>query len=141
MHLSKWRHHDNIWRTSDTARGGLTGFQRWKLYFINKLTIVNSLSDASRGGSTGIQRWKLHFINKLIEHLFYHGYCNYQRNAAVIILQYTMLRHNGLWEVIHISPFDTMWRNSCIWSSKSCHLHVDFKNEMWRWPCTIHISM
>ena len=31
-------------------------------------------------------------------------------NAAVIILRYTTLRHNGLWEVIHISSFDTMWR-------------------------------
>ena len=27
---------------------------------------------------------------------FYHGYCKDQRNAAVIILRYTTLRHNGL---------------------------------------------
>ena len=26
---------------------------------------------------------------------FYHGYCKDQRNAAVIILRYTTLRHNG----------------------------------------------
>ena len=52
--------------------------------------------------------------------------CKDQRNATVIILRYTMLRHNGLWDVIHIFPFDKMWRNACIWSSKSCQLHVDF---------------
>ena len=38
---SIWRHNDNIWRTSDAARGGSTGFQRWKLYLIDKLGIVN----------------------------------------------------------------------------------------------------
>ena len=31
MHLSIWRHHDNIWCTLDAARGRSTGFQRWKL--------------------------------------------------------------------------------------------------------------
>ena len=34
---------------------------------------------------------------------------------------YTVRRHNGLWEVIHISRFDT-----CEGSSKLCQLHVDF---------------
>ena len=72
---------------------------------------------------------------------FYHGYCKDQRNAAVIILRYTTLRHNGLWDVIHISSFDTMWRNPCIWSSKSCQLHVDFTFQMWFWLCRFHISM
>ena len=41
MHLSIWRHHDKIWRTSDAARGGSTGFHRWKLYFTDKLGIMN----------------------------------------------------------------------------------------------------
>ena len=45
---------------------------------------------------------------------FYHGYCKDQRDATVIILRYTTLRHNGLWEVIHVSPFETMWGNPCI---------------------------
>ena len=61
----------------------------------------------------------------------YHGYCrDEKKNAAVIFLRYTMLRHNGLiWEVIHISPFDIMWRNPWIWSwKKSC-----------RWPCIFRI--
>ena len=35
--------------------------------------------------------------------LFYHGYCKYQRDAAVIILRYTTLRHIGLCEVVHFS--------------------------------------
>ena len=72
--------------------------------------------------------------------LFYHGYCKDQRNAAVIILRYTTLRHNGLWEMIHISSFDTMWRNPCIWSSKSCQLRVDFTFQMWCWPCIFRTS-
>ena len=42
---------------------------------------------------------------------FYHGYCKDQRIAEVIILCYSMLRHNALWEGIHVFPFDTMWRN------------------------------
>ena len=42
MHLSIWRHHDNTWRTlKDAARGGSTCFQRWKLYLIDKLGIMN----------------------------------------------------------------------------------------------------
>ena len=41
MHFIIWRHPDNIWRTSDAARSGSTGFQRWKLYFIVKLGIMN----------------------------------------------------------------------------------------------------
>ena len=41
MHLSIWRHHDNIWRTLDAARGVSTGFQQWKLYLIDKLGIMN----------------------------------------------------------------------------------------------------
>ena len=57
---------------------------------------------------------------------FYQGYCKGQRNAAVIILRYTMLCHNWLWKLIHIYPFDTIWRNSCVWRSKPCQLHVDF---------------
>ena len=44
----------------------------------------------------------------------------------VIFLRYISLRHNGFWEVIQITPFITMWRNPCIWRSKSCKLHVDF---------------
>ena len=72
---------------------------------------------------------------------FYHGYCKDHRNAAVIILRYTTLRHNGLWEVIHISSFDTMWRNPCIWSSKSCQLPVDFTSQLWCWPWIFPTSM
>ena len=41
MYLSIWRHHDNIWRTSEGARGGSTGFQGWELYFLDKLGIMN----------------------------------------------------------------------------------------------------
>ena len=52
-------------------------------------------------------------------------------------LRYSMLRHNGLWEVIHIFPFDTMGRNPCMWSSKSCHLHVDVTFQLW---CLLFIS-
>ena len=36
---------------------------------------------------------------------FYTSYC---KDAAVIILRYTTLRHNGLYEVIHISPLGTV---------------------------------
>ena len=45
--------------------------------------------------------------------LIYHGYCKDQRDAAVIILRYTTLCHNGLWEVpvIHLSLFGTWWKN------------------------------
>ena len=96
--IAIWRHHDNIWRISDAARGGSTGFQQWKMYFIDKLehlfkhNIFNYFfckhiwrhhdniwrtSDATRGGSTGFHRWKLYFIDKLgivnkylMEHLF-----------------------------------------------------------------------
>ena len=53
---------------------------------------------------------------------FYHGYCNYQRDALVIILRYTMVHH----KVIHTSPFGTMWKTLCVWNSKSCQLHEDF---------------
>ena len=55
---------------------------------------------------------------------FYHGYCKDQRNAAVITLRYFTLRHDGLWEAIHIHTFGTIWRNPCFWNSKSCQLHV-----------------
>ena len=46
MHLSIWRHHDNIWRTLNAARCGSTGlstcyFQWWKLHFIDKLRKMN----------------------------------------------------------------------------------------------------
>ena len=41
MHLSIWRPHDNIWRTSNAARGESTRFIWWKLYFIDKLGIMN----------------------------------------------------------------------------------------------------
>ena len=40
-----------------------------------------------------------------------------------------------------ISPFDTIWRNPCIWSSKLCQLHVDFTFQLWCWPCIFRISM
>ena len=40
-----------------------------------------------------------------------------------------------------ISSFDTMWRNPCIWSSKSCQLHVDFTFQRWCWPCICRLSM
>ena len=49
---------------------------------------------------------KKNIVDKYLE--FHHGFCKDQRDAAVIILRYTMLRHNGLWEVIHTSPFDIM---------------------------------
>ena len=41
MHLSMGRHHDNILRTPDAARGESTGFQKWKLYLIYRLGIMN----------------------------------------------------------------------------------------------------
>ena len=44
-------------------------------------------------------------------------------------------------KMIPIYPFGTMWRNPCIWSSKSCQLHVDFTFQMWCWPCIFRISM
>ena len=34
-----------------------------------------------------------------------------------------------------------MWRNPCIWSSKSCQLHVDFTSQLWCWPCIFRISI
>ena len=49
-----------------------------------------------------------------------------QWDAAVITLRYTTLRHSGLWEVIHTSPFGTVWKNMCVWNSKSCQFNVDF---------------
>ena len=79
--------------------------------------------------------WILMHVNNY--NVFYHGYCKYQKNAAVIIQRYTTLHHNGLWEVTHISSFDTMWRNPC----KSCQLHVDFTFQMWCWPCIFRTSM
>ena len=45
---------------------------------------------------------------------FYHGYFKNQKNAAIIILRYTTLRHTGLRELIHVSSFDTMKINLCI---------------------------
>ena len=67
------------------------------------------------------------------------------KNYTTVITKFkgmprSMLRQNGLWEVIHIYPFNTMWRNTCIWSSKSYQLHVDFTFQMWCWPCIFHIS-
>ena len=43
-----------------------------------------------------------------------------------VFWKYTMLRHNELhvWEVIHIYPFETIWRNPYIQSSKTCRFHV-----------------
>lgn len=72
---------------------------------------------------------------------FYHGYCEDQRNAAVIILRYTMLRHNGLWEVIHASNSCIMWGYWCVWNSKSYQLHVDFIFSIWCWMCRYRISI
>ena len=47
----------------------------------------------------------------------------------------------GYWEVIHISLFDTMLRNPCILSSKSCQLHVYFTSWLCFWPGIFRISM
>ena len=40
-----------------------------------------------------------------------------------------------LLEVIHISTFDTMLKNPCIWRLKSCQLNVDFTSQLWCWLC------
>ena len=60
--------------------------------------------------------------------LFYHGYWKDQRDATVIILRYTKLCHNGLWEVICTSPFGTVWKKSVHLKVKiiSINVHVDF---------------
>ena len=93
---------------------------------------------------------ELEFQSWEIKLLFIHSYCKDRRNAIVIILWYTMLRHN--WKIkempqslsynipcyitmdYEISPSNTMWRNLCIWSSKSCESHVDFMFQLWWWP-------
>ena len=65
---------------------------------------------------------RINILSQTMLHSFYHILtlcsilpcnCNDRKNAAVIILRYTWLRHNRLSEVIHISPFDTMRRNPC----------------------------
>ena len=48
--------------------------------------------------------------------LFYHGYCKDQRNAAVIILRYAMLRHNAL--IMRSDTHLSFWHNV----KKSVHL-------------------
>ena len=48
------------------------------------------------------------------------------KNAAVIILCYTSLRHNEYWEMIQTFPFGTLWKNPLFWNSKLCQLHVDY---------------
>ena len=71
------------------------------------------------------------------EQKFLFVFQNIFSSHSILMAHFTtaMLRLNGLWEVIQISPFNTMWKNPCIWSSKSCQLHVVFKFQMWCWPC------
>ena len=54
------------------------------------------------------------FFKSMQYYGFYHGNWKDQRDATVIILRYTMLRHNGLhvWEVIHTSPLGIIWKKS-----------------------------
>ena len=67
------------------------------------------------------------------------------RNSTTVIAKIKgmsrSLLYNILWEVIHIYPFVTMWRNPCIWSLKSCQLHVDFTFQIWCWPCVFRNSI
>lgn len=48
------------------------------------------------------------------------------KDAAVFILRYTTLSHSWLWDMIHTSPFGTMWNIPCVWNPKSFQLHADF---------------
>ena len=81
-------------------------------------------------------------VSEAIENLvFYCVYCKDQRNAAVIIIRYTMLLHNGIWEVVYIFTIDTMWRKPCILSSKSGGLNVALTFQLWCCPCIFRISM
>ena len=50
-------------------------------------------------------------------------------------LRNTTLRPNGLWEVIHTSPFFEMWRIPWIWNLEVCRLHVDFMSLNKCRPC------
>ena len=45
IHMSIWRHRNNIWRTLNAERRGSTDFQRYKLDFINKERIMNTYSN------------------------------------------------------------------------------------------------
>ena len=57
-------------------------------------------------------------------YILYHGYCKDQKNIAVIILEYTTLRHNGLWNVIH-TPFFTIKKYPWISNLEElCSIHL-----------------
>ena len=65
---------------------------------------------------TVVRRFRVQILN---------GYCKIQRNIEVIILRYTTLSHNGLFEVTNTSSFLTMWRNPRVINSELCQLHLD----------------
>ena len=109
-------------------------FFNWMAYLLSEQTEQSLTQEILRPYFTNL-------YTQIKEKTVYHGYCIYRRNAAVIFLWYTMLRHNGLWKVVNISPSDTIWRYSCIWRSKSCQFHVDFTFQMLCWPCIFRISM
>ena len=86
----------------------------------------------------GLKIWN---IQKEEYYLFYHGYCKEQWNAAVIVLQYTLLRR--FWDVmwntsLFLTQCDTMWRNSCILSSIYIQNHVNYM-QIWRVDCGIDL--
>ena len=63
-----------------------------------------------------------------------------QRSKECRGLYSTLYHATSQW----IMRSDFFWhnvKNPCIWSSKSCQLHVDFTYQIWCWPCWFRTSM
>lgn len=57
-----------------------------------------------------------------------------QRSKRGCSHNFTTLRHDGLWEVIHTSPFSTMCKYLCVWNPKPFHVSIKC------WPWIFHSS-
>ena len=126
---SRWKHISNCQQST-----GWTMSRTFSVFVQNHLLPTwMQLHEQEYNACTWFQNQTFHFYETVQKSVLIQSYdisilpLLLQRSkecSAVIILRYTMLPHIGLLEMIHISPFNTMWRNPCICSSKSCLLIV-----------------
>ena len=69
--------------------------------------------------------------------LWYPYYSTIVIKAAVIILRYIP----GYVTMVYEKWYTSLLLTPCIWSSKSCRLHVDFTFQLSCWPCIFCITM
>ena len=80
--------------------------------------------------------------------LVWYAFCRFDmKNSTMAIAKIKEMLRSLLYDIPHYitmgyekwytSPYGTMWRNVCAWSSKSCQLHVDFVFDL---VLTIYIS-